>query len=128
MRSVGSIWEFHLALAALRSVRVQRVVGELDGLHAEIGHALSGAGLSFVHEARIGSGRIDFLGSYGTGVEIKIRRPNAAKLLKQLSRYATTGSVSGLIVVVERFVPLPQTVDGVPIDQIALYDAWGVAV
>ena len=114
-------------LNALRELRSPFALYEAD-IHGWVASRLTEAGLPFVHEAVIGKGcRIDFLVG-GIGVEIKKGKPAAAALLPQLRRYAACEAVTGLIVLTQRSVRLPDALSGKPVRQLTLSQLWGVAL
>lgn len=114
-------------LDALCELRSPFALYESD-LHRAVETCLTRAGLSCLHEARIGNGcRIDYLvGSIG--VEIKKGKPDATALRMQLMRYAACESIDALVVVSQRTVCVPQTVLGKPVRLIVLSQLWGVAL
>ena len=114
-------------LDALGELRSPFALYETD-IHQLVAKRLSDAGLSFVHEARLGPGcRIDYrVGN--VGIEIKKGKPDAAALKKQLARYAQFDELQALVVLTQRTVSLPKTVLGKPVHVIVLNQLWGVAL
>ena len=99
-----------------------------EALHHQVCAALTAAGFSPVHEARLAPRcRIDFLVE-DLGIEIKKSRPNAAQLKAQLARYAACGEVGALLVIAPRGVNLPKTIGGKRVTQIALERLWGISL
>ena len=99
--------------------------GCADALAAK---ALADAGIAAVHEARLAPRcRIDFLAG-GIGIEIKKSRPERAKLLAQIERYAACPQVAQLVVVAPRGVNLPETVGGKRVVMLALERLWGICL
>ena len=99
-----------------------------EALHHQVCAALTAAGFSPVHEARLAPRcRIDFLVG-DLGIEIKKSRPNAAQLKAQLARYAACEQVGALLVIAPRGVNLPKTIGGKPVAQIALERLWGISL
>ncbi len=116
-----------LVEAALRALRAPVADGEY-ALHDLVAAALSGAGLAFAREARIGPGaRVDFL-CQGVAIEVKRGRPPAAALGRQLTRYASCEGVDAVLLVLERWVDLPPIVCGKPCRALSLRRLWGVAL
>ena len=114
-------------IAALERVRVPAMPGEYD-LHGMIGAALDEAGLEYGHEYRLAPRcRLDFMCA-GVAIEVKKGRPNAADLVKQLSRYMEHAEVREMVVVVQKRVRLPETICGKRVRQVALNMLWGVAL
>lgn len=48
-------------------------------------------------------------------------------MLKQLERYSQFDSVTGLILVIERYMDLPKKINGKPVRSIGLRKLWGIA-
>jgi len=112
---------------ALHAIRCGAVCPE-EELHAQIAHALEQAGIAFVHEARLAPRcRIDFLAG-NIGIEIKKSRPERAKLIAQLARYAACDQVSQLVVAAPRGVNLPDRIGGKRVTMLALEKLWGICL
>lgn len=113
-------------LEALRHLRVSVTAEELD-LHLQVARCLDAAGLPYQREFRLGPGnRIDFLVG-GIGVEIKKGKPNAGSVIAQLTRYAESPEVTGLVLVIERYQDVPPSIAGKPCVSLGLRKQWGVA-
>jgi len=112
---------------ALCALRVPIQQGEYD-LHRLVEEALTAAGIAWEHEVRLAPRcRIDLMA--GTvGIEIKRGKPERARLLNQLSRYAACERVERLILVAERSVDLPHTIGGKPVRVLCLNRLWGIAL
>lgn len=116
-----TVWE---ALCAMRPPFLRL---EAD-LHAMVGEQLAARGILCDHEASLGKGcRIDFLIG-NIGVEIKKGKPNAAQLRRQLTRYAQSERIQGLIVICWQSVVLPATLCGKPVSVLSLAKLWGVSL
>jgi len=116
-----------IILHALGRIRCGAACTE-EELHALTANALEQAGLSAAHEVRLGPRcRIDFMVG-GVGIEIKKSRPERAKLIAQLERYAACEQVKTLIVVVSRGVNLPKTIGGKSVTMLALERLWGISL
>lgn len=114
-------------IAALSALRVPIQQGEYD-LHRLVADRLTQAGLPCLHEVRLGPRcRIDLMCG-AVGVEIKRGKPERAKLLAQLARYAACEQVQALVLVVERSVDLPHTLQGKPVRCVCLNRLWGIAL
>lgn len=114
-------------IEALSSIRCGASVSE-EALHAEAARAFALAGLSAVHEARLGPRcRIDFLVG-GVGVELKKSRPAPGALRRQLSRYAACPQVEELVVAAPRAVRLPREIGGKRVTMLGLERLWGVSL
>jgi len=99
-----------------------------EKLHALVAQALSDAGIEAVHEARLAPRcRIDFLAG-SVGIEIKKKRPERAKLIAQLTRYAACDRIGALIVVAPRGVNLPAAIGGKRVRLLALERLWGISL
>ena len=114
-------------LAALSAIRVAAQPEEYQ-IHEEIARALDAAGLTYIHEYKLGPRRcIDFLcGS--VGIEAKKGKPDAARLRAQLTRYLEGDRLTGAIVVLQRPCALPERICGKPVRALALNRLWGVAL
>lgn len=112
------------ALTALRAPLQQ---GEYD-LHRLVMDALDAASIPWEHEVKLAPRcRIDLMcGS--VGVEIKRGKPETARILSQLGRYAACKQVEALILVTEKTVPVPHTIGGKPVRVICLNRLWGIAL
>ena len=114
-------------LCALSSVRCGAADTE-ESLHAQVARALLQAGIEAEHEARLAPRcRIDFLAG-NVGIEIKKKRPERAKLLAQLTRYAACEQIQALIVVAPRGVDLPRRIGAKPVLLLALERLWGISL
>ena len=112
-------------IQALNSLRIPLVVDEFE-LQALVSGALQEHGIEFVKEARLAPRcRVDFLCEGGIAVEVKRGKPQKARLMEQLRRYASLEQVCAVILVVERTAELPKTVCGKPCRVVALNRLWG---
>lgn len=112
---------------ALGTIRCSASAAE-DELHAQVAQALGAAGIEAAHEARLAPRcRIDFLAGE-IGIEIKKKRPERAKLIAQLARYAACPQVRALVVVAPRGVNLPRRIGGKSVTMIALERLWGISL
>ena len=113
-------------IRALSKIRAPQVRDEYD-LHALTAFALQQDQLDFIHEAPVGPrARVDFLVG-GTAVELKRGRPDGKRLTAQLTRYAQSPAVTGLVVVSEKSCALPEKLCGKPVRSLSLYRLWGIA-
>lgn len=112
------------ALCALRAPLQQ---GEYD-LHRLVMDALDAAEIPWLHEVRLAPRcRIDLMcGS--VGVEIKRGAVDKARVRQQLARYAACEQVEALILVTEKTVPLPRSMNGKPVRLVCLNRLWGIAL
>jgi hypothetical protein len=67
------------------------------------------------------------LTDFGVGIEAKKGKPNERQVLRQLQRYAGFKQVTGLILVIERYMDLPEEINGKPVRSIGLNKLWGIA-
>ncbi len=114
-------------VSVLAAVRVPAQPEEYD-IHAAIARALSGAGLEFEHEYRLGPRRrIDFRVGR-VGIEVKKGRPATSALTEQLRRYLSSDDLDAVVVVTQRITALPRAIGGKPVYLISLNRLWGVAL
>ena len=60
--------------------------------------------------------------------QIKRGKPDRARLIAQLTRYAQCEQLTGLILVAEKSISLPRTTAGKPLQIICLNRLWGIAL
>lgn len=114
-------------IAALKRMRTHVIINEFI-LQRSIAKELDNAGISYKSEFLLGSkNRIDFLTDSGIGIEAKKGKPNEQLVFKQLTRYAEFEQIKGLILVIERYMDLPDQINGKPIVSIGLRKLWGIA-
>jgi len=117
--------ELSAVLEAIASVRCGASMNETQ-IHALIGQALAQYGVAAEHEVRLAPRcRIDFLAGR-IGIEIKKNRPEKAKLIAQLARYAACEQIDDLVVVMSRGVDLPRMIQGKRVTAVALERLWGI--
>lgn len=113
--------------SALNSIRLPAMPEE-SMIHDSIISVLCEQGISFIHEAKLGSGcRIDFLCDT-IGIEVKKGKPRPGVLKKQIARYLTFDAVEALIVVTQRPCTLPTRISGKPVYLFSIDRLWGVAL
>lgn len=112
---------------ALGHIRMPAVQGEYD-LHEDVKQALEQAGVSYVHEAKLGPGcRIDFLcGSIG--IEVKKGKVQSSRLRTQVEKYLAFEEVHAMIVVTGWTADLPGSIAGKPVRVFGVRRLWGVAL
>ena len=114
-------------IAALQTLRAPIQQGEYD-LHRLVMDALDAASIPYEHEAKLATRcRIDLMCG-GVGIEIKRGKIEIARVKEQLRKYAACPQVEGLILVTEKTVPLPHTMNGKPVRLICLNRLWGIAL
>ena len=64
----------------------------------------------------------------GLVIEVKKEKPSKITLLNQLNRYTKTDKVKAIIVVLEKSMDLPKSLNGKPIFVVSLNINWGVAI
>ncbi|NLB89973.1 MAG: hypothetical protein GX786_01965 [Clostridiales bacterium] len=112
----------------LKEIRIP-LIQEEKALHTMIEKVLKEKQILYRHEAGIGKrSRIDFLVENQIGLEIKKGKPNKTKLLAQVERYLSSDQLAGLIIVVERWVELPNEVQGKPVYTLSMNRLWGIAL
>lgn len=125
--------EMDAAVAALRGLRFSRV-GLLEAQLVDLLEAaLERAGLSPSREVALAPGcRIDLALPAASGlligIEAKRGRPGVAAAAAQVTRYARTGRLGGLVFVAERAFDLPSTLGGVPVSAVSLQASFGIAL
>lgn len=114
-------------VVTIKRIRSHVITDEYK-LHDLIAKELLGAGISYQHEVLLAPrNRIDFLTVSGIGIEAKKGKPNEAQVYRQLERYASFDDVKGLILVIERYMDLPETINGKPVVSIGLRKLWGIS-
>lgn len=116
-----------IILKALSGLRLGRNIEEMD-IHAAIAQSLDKEDIEYRHEYRLKPHcRLDFLvGSIA--IEVKKGRPVPSSLVRQISNYLQDETLTGIIVVTQHSVKLPQSLFGKQIHQIALDRLWGVSL
>jgi len=114
---------------ALKTLRVGKIIEEYD-LQDKIAQALLRASISFKKEYRLGPGsRVDFLTGSGVAIEVKKGKPNRAKLVEQIKKYARYDEVKAVIIVVETSLRIPiLDSGGKPCTVMGLQKLWGIAL
>lgn len=121
MEKIGDV------LSALSKIRLNRM-DEETFIHKEIQRALTLEGIKYEHEYKLVSHkRFDFWID-GIVLEVKKRKPGKLALLKQLDRYTKAKEVKAIIIVLERSIDLPKTLNGKPLITFSLNTNWGIAI
>jgi len=115
-------------LKCLRGIRAGLVTDEYT-LHDIVQAAFDEAGIPYEKEFKLGSGsRVDYMVNQGIAVEIKKGKPNRTNVIKQLTRYAAFDRVKMLVLVVERNMDVPETIEDKPCVSVGLNKNWGIAL
>lgn len=111
----------------LKSIRAH-VIKEEHQLHQIIKDVLNQKGISYSYEHKLGKrNRVDFLTVGGTAIEAKKGKPNSNQILRQLERYASFDEVKAVVLVIERYMDLPEEINSKPCVSIGLNKLWGIA-
>jgi len=112
---------------AISTLRAPLQQGEYD-LHRLVMGALTACGIPFAHEVKLAPRcRIDLMCG-GVGIEIKRGAVDKKRILEQLRRYADCEQIEALILVTEKTVPVPHSINGKPVRLICLNRLWGIAL
>jgi hypothetical protein len=99
-------------------------LGDEKVLQSEIAAVLTGLGIEFKREVRLGPGDIvDFMFSDGLVAEVKIKAARRAIYL-QCKRYCAHETVSGLVLITATALGFPEAIDGKPTYIASLGRAW----
>ncbi|WP_113675837.1 hypothetical protein [Vallitalea guaymasensis] len=113
---------------SLKKIRTGVVIDEYK-LQNTIARQFSKDEINFVRECTIGKRcRIDFFIPGGIGIEVKKGKPNRVTVLQQLGRYAESYKINCIILVVEKNLDVPSTINGKRCFSIGLNKQWGVAI
>ena len=114
-------------LITLRALRSPFVFVEAE-LHQQIITQFNRMEIPYRHEMTIGKlGRIDFWVD-GIGIEVKKGKPNIKMLINQLTQYSHSEQIKQLIVVSQKKLNLPTSINNKPVYVVALDSMWGVAI
>lgn len=120
--------EVERVLTALRTVRVART-GQLEfAIHDAVCGALLAGRIPHQKEQVFGPRCRADVWVDGIVIEVKKQRPPRASLEAQLTRYAQQECVREIVVVLERSILLPSTIECTPIHVISLNALWGIAL
>lgn len=115
-------------LVALRAIRMSRI-GQLEfALHDAVCASLAAQDIRFKKEYAFATGCRADAWVDGIVIEVKKQRPARATLMDQLTRYAEQDAVRGIVVVLERSIVLPGTIEGKPVYVLSLNSLWGIAL
>lgn len=119
---------FDRVLEALQTVRLHQVGLQESEIHDELSAALIKADIPHRREYTFGPRCRADLWIDGLAVEVKKQRPARTALLAQIKRYAEQPALRGLIVVLERSIPVPSTIEGKRVAVLSLNALWGIAL
>ncbi|NMD37441.1 MAG: DNA/RNA nuclease SfsA [Christensenellaceae bacterium] len=115
-------------LGLLKGAKLPFSVEEFQ-IHQHIIKLFNDNDIKFIHEFKIkGNSRIDFFVEDEIGVEVKKGRPNKTNLIKQLTKYSECENICAIIVIVEKSIALPDSINGKNIYSINLNSQWGIAL
>lgn len=115
---------------ALREIRVSLVSTEYI-LQDIIKQQLDKHNIKYIKEYKLGTRkRVDFLIDGGIIIEVKkgSKRPNLTNVLNQLKKYSTSDEVEYMIYVGEKYVSLPNEINGKKCNVITLNKNWGLSL
>ncbi|MDD3230896.1 MAG: hypothetical protein PHE09_17020 [Oscillospiraceae bacterium] len=114
----------------LQTLRIGKIFEEYD-LQNKIAAVFDKSGINYEKERQLGPGsRVDFLTQSGVAVEVKKGKPNRARLVDQINRYAEYQEVKAIVIVVETSlrIPIAKTNNGKPCAVVGLQKLWGIAL
>lgn len=116
---------------ALRTVRLGRWGMLEQEIHERLSYALAERAINHRREHVFAAHcRADLwvpVTDGGIVIEVKKRRPVLAQAVAQLHRYARQRCVHAVVLVLERSVPLRQTIEGKPARVVSLNALYGIA-
>lgn len=115
-------------LKVLRGVRIKEAGLQESEIRDRLHVALQQGGLPSKTEVKFGPGCRADIWINGVVVEVKKKRPDRASVTTQLHRYANQEGVTGIILVLERSILLPEEIEGTPISILSLNSLWGIAL
>ena len=114
-------------LSVLSTVRISNRLDE-DEIHQVLKSVFDDHGIHYEHEYQLfPRKRFDFWID-GIVIEVKKQRPTKIYLLNQLNKYTKDKHVKAVIVVLEKSIDLPKTLNGKPIFVKSLNRNWGVGI
>lgn len=119
---------FDRVVSALRQTRIREAGLDEADIRDRLQAVLIEAGFPAKTEFPFASGCRADIWIDGIVVEVKKKRPDRARVLSQLHRYATQGNVQGIILALERSVIVPEAINGKPIRMLSLNALWGIAL
>lgn len=112
---------------ALKPLRIGVITEEYD-LQTAIAAALDVANIQYIRECKLGPrNRVDFFID-GIVIEVKKSKPNSRHVIEQLERYASFKQVTAIILVIEKNLDIPKTINGKPCVSFGLNKQWGIAL
>jgi hypothetical protein len=112
---------------ALQGIRLTETGLTERAIADRIAGALSARGIDCEREKRLGPRcRVDLF-ARGVAIEVKKGRPYPPAVERQVGRYAVWNRVGAVLLVLERSIPLPDSIRGKPLRVLSLNALWGVA-
>lgn len=115
-------------LTAINTVRIRQAGQQESSIHDAACAALETHGIAYRREYVFGPRCRADIWIDGIVIEIKKQRPARAALIDQLGRYADKPTARAIVVVMERSMVLPATMNDKPIAVISLNALWGIAL
>lgn len=113
---------------AINTVRIRQAGQQEASIHDAACAALEDHGITYRREYMFGPRCRADIWIDGIVIEIKKQRPARAALIDQLGRYADKPTARAIVVVMERSMVLPATINDKPIAVISLNALWGIAL
>lgn len=114
-------------ISALSTVKISMRLDE-EFIHHKIMDVFDYYKIKYEHEYKlIPHKRFDFWLD-GIALEVKKKKPSKITLLNQLNRYTRSDEVKAIIVVLEKSMDLPKSLNDKPIFIVSLNANWGVAI
>lgn len=113
---------------ALQGIRINPIRDEFN-LQSLIAQRLAQENIPFSREYKLAPrNRIDFLVAGGIGIEVKKGKPYRRQVIDQLARYTSFPEIKSVILVVERNLDLPKSINGKRCYSLGLNKLWGIAL
>lgn len=121
--------DFKKIIHLMEDLRVGVVLYESE-ICNRIQEILVAGGIKFQREVRIGQrSRVDFLTDSGIAIEVKKGKPNSSKVSAQVTRYAESEKVTGVVLISERGLwSHVESANGKPVGYVSLSKNWGISL
>lgn len=120
--------EFQSVLEAIRTIRLRKVGQPESYFQLEIAGAIERAGIKAEREVPFAPRCRADVWVNGIVVEVKKKRPPAASAIAQLERYANVEKVRGVILVLEKSLHVPESINNKPVAVVSLNSLFGIAL